>query len=83
MAYKFGRMRGRPRKPTILKMMAGTYRPDRSPENEPAPKSEIGKAPDFLDDPQRLLWDEMVEESPCRTVDGGRSGARRALCRHA
>ncbi len=64
-------MRGRRPKPTALKIVAGTYRPDRSPKNEPAPKSEIGKAPDFLDDAQRLLWDEVVEESPCRTIDGG------------
>ena len=57
-------MRGRPRKPTILKVIAGTYRPDRSPVNEPAPRPEIGDPPAFLDDPQRVLWDEIVKKSP-------------------
>lgn len=28
------------------------------------PRPEIGDAPRFLDDAQRVLWDELVEESP-------------------
>jgi P27 family predicted phage terminase small subunit len=51
-------------KPTALKVVAGTFRPDRSPANEPAPRPDIGDPPDFLDDQQRSLWLELVEESP-------------------
>ena|SRR5262245_13127869 len=50
--------------PTALKLIAGTYRADRAPANEPAPRPEVGDPPDFLDDAQRSLWGELVEESP-------------------
>jgi P27 family predicted phage terminase small subunit len=32
--------------------------------NEPAPRPEIGDPPAFLDDAQRVLWGELVVESP-------------------
>lgn len=51
---------GRPRKPTRLKLLEGTYRPDRAPRNEPMPAPAVPEPPEDLDPEARAEWDRIV-----------------------
>lgn len=52
----------RPKKPTALKVAAGTDKRNkqRNNPNEPAPTRGIGPAPKHLEDDQKKIWDELV-----------------------
>ena len=52
---------GRPRKPTVLKLLAGTLRPDRLNAAEPqlAP-TRIGRGPVELSDDERVIWGALA-----------------------
>lgn len=47
--------RGRKPKPTHLKLIAGTFRKDRSSKNEPKPELAISVPPELSDD-AKLEW---------------------------
>ena len=49
------------RKPTALKVMQGTDRPDRTPENEPKP-SGVPEPPDFLTTEAKKEWRRLAPE---------------------
>lgn len=55
---------GRPKKPTALKKLSGTYRPDREIENEmmPAKLQFAPDAPEFLDSREALVWESVCTE---------------------
>lgn len=53
---------GRPRKPTALKLIQGTARADRSPENEPKPEIEIPAVPGHLSDEAKVEWGRISQE---------------------
>ena len=55
---------GRPRKPTALKQLQGTARPDRTNKLEPKIKKEIGAAPSFLSPEQVDTWNYYIENVP-------------------
>jgi len=57
-------MKGRKPKPTHLKLVQGTYRPDRAPVAEPSPADQLGDAPDHLNDEQRSEWAEILQAAP-------------------
>jgi len=58
-------MAGRPRKPTNLKILQGTARPDRINPNEPKPAKPIGKkAPAYFDAELEKIWKEFVSNAP-------------------
>jgi len=50
----------RPRKPTNLKILQGTYRPDRANPNEPQPEICIPEAPEFLSDRALQEWQRIA-----------------------
>lgn len=50
----------RPRKPTNLKILQGTYRPDRANPNEPKPDICIPDAPEFLSDRALQEWQRIA-----------------------
>lgn len=50
---------GRPRKPTELKAIQGTYRKDRENPEEPIPIGELGPPPDRLDQVEAGMWDQV------------------------
>jgi len=66
---------GRPRKPTDLKLLQGTYRKDRSPANEPKPEkvSLPPKPPSYLTKWAKKLWKslavELTEKGILTTID--------------
>lgn len=51
---------GRPRKPTHLKVLQGTYRPDRAPKNEPMPDPETPSCPSWLHPEAKREWRRLV-----------------------
>lgn len=55
---------GRPRKPSKVKIIQGTFRQDRNPANEPAPTpvSVIRKPPPQLNRFAKKFWKAVVEE---------------------
>jgi P27 family predicted phage terminase small subunit len=53
---------GPPRKPTVLKIVAGTYRKDRAVSNEPKPKLEAPFCPSHLDGEAKKEWRRIVPE---------------------
>lgn len=53
-------MRGRPRKPTYLKVLHGTYRPDRAPKNEPQPEPSTPSCPKWLHPEAKREWRRIV-----------------------
>ena len=61
MAGKKGRS-GRPRKPTRLHLIEGTYRKDRSSPNEPQPELIIPKYSRGLSEAAKVYWDEVGNE---------------------
>lgn len=56
-------MKGRAR-PTLLKLVSGTYRADRARPNEPVPRGTIGAPPDYLNEAQRAIWNRLVVQAP-------------------
>lgn len=50
----------RPRKPTNLKILQGTYRPDRANPNEPQPEICTPEAPEFLSDRALQEWQRIA-----------------------
>ena len=55
--------RGPSPKPSSLKKLHGTFRPDRAPENEATPQLATGnqlKAPDWLSEGATQKWDELA-----------------------
>lgn len=52
-------MKGRPRKPTELKLLDGSYRADRSPQNEPKPDKIAPSCPSALDTGARREWKRL------------------------
>lgn len=50
---------GRPRKPTELKAIQGTYRKDRENPEEPIPIGELGPPPDRPDQVEAGVWDQV------------------------
>lgn len=65
---------GRPRKPTRLKVLQGTDRPDRVNASEPQPPTEMPDCPDWLDATAREEWAKMaprlVEMGLLSALDG-------------
>jgi len=55
---------GRPKKPTKLKLIQGTFRKDRAVENEPQPESvvEIPRPPSYLNKYAKKMWKTLVGE---------------------
>ncbi len=53
-------MAGRPRKPTHLKVVAGTAQPCRTNANEPEPQRERPSPPSHLSDRGKAAWAEAV-----------------------
>jgi len=54
--------RGPPPKPTGLKKLQGTYRPDRAPTKEMAPPAGSPARPAWLDKRARAEWDRVVPQ---------------------
>lgn len=52
--------RGPAPKPTRLKLLEGTYRPDRAARNEPMPDPAIPEPPEDLHPEARAEWDRIV-----------------------
>jgi len=50
---------GRNKLPSNVKKLKNTYRKHRENPNEPEPTSQLGSAPDFLNDEQKAIWDEL------------------------
>lgn len=50
----------RPRKPTNLKIIQGTYRPDRANPNEPKPEICSPEAPEFLSEKALQEWQRIA-----------------------
>ena len=67
--------RGPPRKPTALKRLQGTYRPDREAVDEPQPTGDVD-APDCLSAAARAEWDRLA---PALVTVGLLTVADRAL----
>ena len=59
-------MRGRPRKPTAVKKLQGTLEKSRLVDNEPVPSYSLTrvKAPDYLSDKAKELWDFALSQAP-------------------
>ncbi|SRR6266542_2374619 len=54
-------MRGRPRKPAVIKQLHGTFRRDRENRNEPQPEPlKIAPAPEWLDEYGRQCWEAHI-----------------------
>ena len=53
-----------PRKPSALKIIQGTYRPERAPKSEPKPKVGLGKPPPVFNHRQRVLWRSIASDCP-------------------
>lgn len=54
--------RGPRPKPTALKLLEGTFRPDRAAANEPMPAPGIPRCPKSLDRDGKRAWDAVVPE---------------------
>jgi len=54
--------RGPPPKPTVLKALEGTYRPDRAVPNEPEPALGAPPCPPHLSGAGKVAWEFFVEE---------------------
>jgi P27 family predicted phage terminase small subunit len=54
--------RGPPPKPSSLKKLEGTYRPDRAARSEFKPPEGAPACPDYLDSVARAVWDEHAPE---------------------
>ena len=54
--------RGPPPKPSKLKLLEGTYRPDRAANNEPQPKAEHSACPNWLSPDGKKKWKEYAEK---------------------
>ncbi len=70
---------GPPRKPTRLKLLQGTYRPDRANTEEPLPAGELGPAPSRLDKDQAEAWGEIFAQAWWATASD-RVGAELLAC---
>jgi|SRR5215510_12828826 len=57
-------MRGRKTIPTHLKLVTGTYRPDRAPKNPPEATGTLGAAPAHFNDDQRRVWADLAADAP-------------------
>ena len=55
-------MAGRPRKPTNLKLLQGTFRSDRAERHEPKPTIEIPAMPDHLSEEAQKEWHRITPE---------------------
>jgi P27 family predicted phage terminase small subunit len=57
-------MAGRSRKPTKMKLIHGTFRKDRMPENEPEPERliEVPRPPSYLTKYAKKLWKSLAAE---------------------
>lgn len=53
-------MKGRKPKPTQLKVVQGTFRPDRAPQNEPKPRPIAPGCPPEIGDDAREVWFEIA-----------------------
>jgi P27 family predicted phage terminase small subunit len=52
---------GRPRRPTVLKLIDGTIRPADANPNEPRVPPGVPEAPAYLSKNERAAWDRFVE----------------------
>ena len=57
-------MRGRKKKPTILKLVSGTQRKHRANPGEPEPEGGLYSPPDFLTETQKSEWVYAIEHAP-------------------
>ena len=55
-------MRGRPPKPTVTKLLTGTFRKGRQNTREPKPEPGIPSCPDGLDAAAKLEWARITPE---------------------
>lgn len=55
-------MKGRPPKPTALKLIQGTARPDRINKREPKPKAGAPACPRHLDQVAKAKWRELAPQ---------------------
>lgn len=55
-------MRGRPPKPTALKVLSGTFRKDRQNTREPKPAAGIPGCPKFLNSTAKAEWRRIAPE---------------------
>jgi P27 family predicted phage terminase small subunit len=55
-------MRGRPRKPSALKLLEGNWRPDTAPKNEPRPEIEIPEMPEGISEIAQNEWNRITPE---------------------
>jgi P27 family predicted phage terminase small subunit len=53
-------MRGRPKKPTHLKVVSGTYRPHREQDDEPQLAPDYPPPPDHLNDGAKAAWHQAA-----------------------
>lgn len=53
-------MRGRPKKPTHLKVVSGTYRPHREQDDEPQLAAEYPLPPEHLNDGAKSAWHQAA-----------------------
>ena len=53
---------GRPRKPSALKLLQGTYRADRAAPNEPTPDVQVPTCPTWLHAEAKREWRRVVPE---------------------
>ena len=70
---------GRPRKPTNLKVVQGTTRPDRLTKNEPIVPLSIPKCPSFLNAEGKRYWKKTAEQLDEAGLIGSTDGAMFAL----
>lgn len=61
-------MVGRRPKPTALKVVEGTFRKDRAPQNEVAPAGDLVDAPAHFTADQRAVWDYAVAHAPANLL---------------
>lgn len=54
--------RGPAPKPTALKLMSGTYRPDRAPRNEAKPEAAAPSCPSWLSQEAKREWRRVVKD---------------------
>lgn len=59
-----GNRGGRPPKPTLLKIVGGTARPDRVLKDEPQPIGDLKVPPAWLTAEQKEIWSYAIEHAP-------------------